>query len=151
IASAQKETATKRALTHGDYDSWKSIQSPKLSRDGKFLAYALTPQDGDGELVVRNLASGMEWRHAIGTRPAQTNTDDETGAAIPQTAEVQVPLMFFTADAKFVVFQIRPAKVDVDRARKEKKKPEDQPKNALGIMDLESGNVNTVDRVKSFQ
>src|SRR5215472_17637347 len=116
VTSAQ-QSATKRSLTHNDYDSWKSIQAPRLSRDGKFLAYALTPQDGDGELVVRNLASGVEWRHAIGTRPAQTNTDDETGAAIPQTAEVQAPLIFFTADAKFVVFQIRPAKADVDRAR----------------------------------
>src|SRR5207244_248390 len=51
VASAQERTtATKRALTHNDYDSWKSIQSQKLSRDGKFLVYALTPQDGDGEL-----------------------------------------------------------------------------------------------------
>src|SRR5215831_670356 len=80
VTSAQQD-ATKRSLTHNDYDSWKSMQSPKLSRDGKFLAYALTPQDGDAELVVRNIATGAEWREGIGTRQAQTNTDDETGVA----------------------------------------------------------------------
>ncbi|HET9785635.1 MAG TPA: hypothetical protein VFP47_00790, partial [Pyrinomonadaceae bacterium] len=53
---------TKRPLTHSDYDSWRTIQTPQLSRDGKFVAYAFLPQDGDGEIVVRNVASGNEWR-----------------------------------------------------------------------------------------
>src|SRR2546426_7665447 len=48
----------KRALTHADYDTWRSIQGARLSRDGKFLAYTLVPQDADGELVVRNLTTG---------------------------------------------------------------------------------------------
>jgi hypothetical protein len=36
------------------YDSWKSIQGTKISLDGAWIAYALTPQEGDGELVVRS-------------------------------------------------------------------------------------------------
>lgn len=54
--------AAKRPLTHKDYDSWRSIQAPQISRDGKFVAYAYIPQDGDGEIVVRNITSGTEWR-----------------------------------------------------------------------------------------
>ena len=57
-----QQTTAKRALTHQDYDSWHSIQSPQISRDGKFIAYAFMAQDGDSEIVVRNLASGAEWR-----------------------------------------------------------------------------------------
>src|ERR1044072_2397112 len=57
---AQQAPATKRALTHQDYDSWRSIVSPQVSRDGKFVAYAFQPQDGDGEIVVRNVARGVD-------------------------------------------------------------------------------------------
>lgn len=55
---AQQTATTKRPLTHQDYDSWRSIQASQISRDGKFVAYAFMPQDGDGEIVVRNVASG---------------------------------------------------------------------------------------------
>ena len=56
-----------------------------------------------------------------------------------------------TADGKFVVFTIAPLKADVDKAKKDKKKPEEQPKTGLGIMNLATGEVTTVDRVKSFK
>ena len=54
----QATTATKRPLTHQDYDSWRSIQAQQISRDGRFVAYAFMPEDGDGEVVVRNVESG---------------------------------------------------------------------------------------------
>src|SRR5262245_29904346 len=50
-SSVQREATAKRALTHQDYDSWRSIQAPQISRDGKFVAYAFLPQDGDGEVI----------------------------------------------------------------------------------------------------
>ena len=62
-------SAQKRPLTHQDYDSWRSIQNPHLSADGVYLGYALFPQEGDGEFVVRNLKTGKEWRESIGARP----------------------------------------------------------------------------------
>src|ERR1700730_13278680 len=71
-----QETSLKRALTHQDYDSWHSIQSPQISRDGKVVAYAFMAQDGDSEIVVRNLASGAEWRAPRGYRPPAPPPDD---------------------------------------------------------------------------
>ena len=53
---------SKRPLNHNDYDGWRSIVGQKLSNDGKFLAYGLFPQEGDGEVVVRNLVTGKEQR-----------------------------------------------------------------------------------------
>ncbi len=49
------------------------------------------------------------------------------------------------------MFTVAPLKADVDKAKKDKKKPEEQPKSGLGIMDLATGKVATVDRVKSFK
>ena len=74
----------KRPLSHRDYDGWKSITSQVLSRDGKFLAYALFPEEGDGELVVRNLATGKELHENAGAIPtAPENADAEVPEAGP--------------------------------------------------------------------
>lgn len=150
---ATRQAAAKRALTHQDYDSWRSIQSPQLSRDGKFLAYAAIPQDGDGEIIVRNLTTGAEWRHPRGWRPPTPppDTADPAAAQNAFAALGRAARPFLTADSKYVVFTIEPAKADVLKARKEKKTPDAMPKNALGIMDLATGQVTRIERVKGFQ
>ncbi len=127
-AAATSALADKKPITHDVYDSWKSIQGTQLSEDGVWLVYALMLQDGDGELVARNLRTGAEVRHARGRAPLSV-----------------------TADGGYVVFTIAPTKAEVDKAKKDKKKPEDQPKSGLGIMTLANGQVATVDRVKSFK
>lgn len=153
-SSLAQQMAAKRPLTHGDYDSWRAIQGQALSRDGKFVAYALVPQDGDGEVVVRNLATGAEWRHSRGAAPVnppQRSPEAEPG---PGAGFGQGPFAgrpFFTADTRFVVFQILPTKAETEKAKKEKKRPDEMPKNAMGIMDLTGGEVTRIDRVKSFQ
>src|SRR5262245_9154535 len=121
-SSTPAQGPAKRALTHNDYDSWRSIQSQRLSPDGRFIVYALVPQDGDAEVVARNLANNAEWRQGAGTRPPQVNTeDDETGA--PAAAAAPSVNLAVSADSRFVIFQIRPTKADLEKARKEKKKP----------------------------
>src|SRR5436190_3075633 len=151
-AVAQQPAPVKRAITHKDYDNWHSIQSPQISREGKFVAYAYTGQDADGEIVVRNLAGGIEWRAARGYRPP-TPPPDDPGAAPGEFQANQGRLIrpVFTADAHFVVFTIEPTKTELNKAKKDKKRPDDMPKNALGIMDVSSGQVARVERVKNFQ
>ena len=126
--AAAAQSAPKKPITHDVYDSWKSILGTKLSPDGVWLAYALTPQDGDGELVVRNLKTNKEIRAARGREP------------------------LITQDGRFVVFAVAPYKKDVDQARKAKKKPEDMPKAGVGIVNLSTGQATVVaEHVKSFR
>ncbi|MFN0088351.1 MAG: prolyl oligopeptidase family serine peptidase [Blastocatellia bacterium] len=152
-AQQAQPAAAKRPVTHQDYDKWRSIQGQSISRDGKFIAYAVQPQDGDGEIVVRNAATGGEWRHTRGWRPPAPPPDisDPAAAAGAFAAMGALTRPRFTADSRFAVFTIEPAKADVMKARKEKKKPEEMPKNALGIMDLVSGQVARIERVRNFQ
>jgi len=105
----------KKPITHDVYDSWKSIQGTKISRDGTWVAYALVPQDGDGELVVRNLKTNAEYRAPRGRDP------------------------IVTPDGRFVVFAKAPIKADVDKARKARRRPDDMPKAGVGVVDLASG------------
>jgi glycosyltransferase involved in cell wall biosynthesis len=67
------------------------------------------PQDGDGEIVVRNIATGVDWRASRGYRPPVPPPDDP-GANIAEFQAEQARLMrpVFTADSKFVVFGIEP-------------------------------------------
>ncbi|HWC76059.1 MAG TPA: prolyl oligopeptidase family serine peptidase, partial [Blastocatellia bacterium] len=148
LAGLAPAQAPKRPLTPADFDSWNSIQGQSLSRDGKFLAYALVPQEGDGTIVVRNLGTGSEWRYNRGAQPTrQPDPPGEPGAGPPPFSGRPS----FTADGRFLVFQILPTRAETEKAKKDKKKPEEMPKNALGIMDLSNGEVTRIDRVKSFQ
>ncbi|HEY8411179.1 MAG TPA: prolyl oligopeptidase family serine peptidase, partial [Pyrinomonadaceae bacterium] len=152
MALAQQAPATKRALTHQDYDSWRSVVAQQVSRDGKFVAYAYVPQDADGEIVARNIATGVDWRAPRGYRPPVPPPDE----SIPNAAELiaeQARLLrpVFTADSRFLVFGTEPTKAEITKAKKEKRKPEEMPKNGLGIMDLATGTVTRIERVKTFR
>src|SRR5712671_2823767 len=70
--TAQTPAAAKRPLTYDVVDYWKSIQGTRLSDDGQWLAYATTAQSEDGEVVVRNLRTGQEFKHPRGTAPTFT-------------------------------------------------------------------------------
>jgi dipeptidyl aminopeptidase/acylaminoacyl peptidase len=152
LTRAQQAPAAKRALTHQDYDSWRSIVSPQVSRDGKFVAYAYQPQDGDGEVVVRNIGTGVDWRAPRGYRPPVPPPDDP-GANLAEFQAEQARLVrpVFTADSRHLVFTIEPAKAEVAKAKKEKRKPEEMPKNGLGILDLSTGMVTRIEKVKTFR
>src|ERR1044071_2550267 len=152
MLSAQQTAPAKRPITHQDYDSWRSITASQVSRDGKFVAYAYMPQDGDGEIVVRNIATGADWRAPRGYRPPVPPPDDPgTNFAEFQAEQARLVRPVFTADSRFVVFTTEPTKAEVNKAKKEKKKPEDMPKNGLSIMDLSNGTVTRIERVKTFR
>ncbi|HJZ96873.1 MAG TPA: prolyl oligopeptidase family serine peptidase [Candidatus Solibacter sp.] len=135
---------TKRPLNHNDYDNWKSIVGQRLSNDGKFLAYGLFPQEGDGEVVIRNLVTGKEQRESAGMRPAPVpNATPEEGPA-PEARGVTIQ---FSSDSKTVVFSTFPTKAATDQAKKERKPA---PKDGMVIVELASGKATRIDRVKRF-
>jgi dipeptidyl aminopeptidase/acylaminoacyl peptidase len=141
-ASAQ----SKHPLTHQDYDGWHNIQNQALSSDGRFLAYGIFPQDGDGEVVVRNLQTGTEWRQPAGARPLPAPNLESDEPLPPVNITIS-----FTPDSHFVVFSVFPPKADTDKAKREKKRADDMPKNGMVIMDLSSGTAVRIDRVRNFQ
>lgn len=128
-----------RPLTHEDYAGWKSIQTVTLSRDGKWLAYALFPQEGDGQLVIREIATGKEHREPVGAQPpaAETNPDGEGPPARRPSIRIA-----FTGDSAFVAASTFPPAADKSVPR---------AKNGLVIVGLTGFTSARVPGVKSFQ
>src|SRR5690606_13720392 len=116
----------KRPLDHEVHDIWKSIQGRAISDDGRWVLYSLSAQQGDAELHVHDL--GSPTVHTI-----------ERGTAAR-----------FTGDSRHVVFTIRPRRSAVEEARRARARPADQPKDSLGFLDLATGEVAKVARVRSF-
>jgi dipeptidyl aminopeptidase/acylaminoacyl peptidase len=138
---------SKRPLTVKDMDGWHEIQSETLSNDGKFLAYGLFPQDGDGVVVIRNLQTGAEFREAAGSRPLRELKAMETDEPVTPPAVT----ITFTADSRFVVLSAFPPKADAEKAANEKKSPDEMPKKSMVMVDLATGAAVRVERVKNFQ
>ncbi|HEV2446294.1 MAG TPA: hypothetical protein VGS58_10245, partial [Candidatus Sulfopaludibacter sp.] len=147
LISVSLAQTPKRPLTHKDYDAWRTISSQRLSNDGKFLAYGVFPQEGDGEVIVRNLVTGQETRHAAGARPQPPTTTTEEEGPPPQPRGVTIA---FSADSRTLVFSTFPPKADVDKAKKEKKTAEQMPKDGMVVLNLAAGAVTKIDRVKQF-
>lgn len=134
------QAPAKRPLTYDVFESWRSIGGTRLSDDGQWLAYALTSQAEDGELIVRNLRTNQELKHPRGTSPQ------------------------FTPDGKLVIFTIVPPKTD-DASQPEGGgetpaaggtqaaggQNQNQNRNAVGIMTLPGGQVTTVEQISSFR
>src|SRR5262249_35472116 len=142
MPAASQQQKAKRPLTHDDYAAWRGLQSPALSPDGSLLAYAVAPQDGDGEFILRQPNTGKEYRHPRGSRPA---------APIPPARPARAPTAptvaahLFSPDGKFVVFPIYPPKPD-----KTKGKTPPSLTTSMGIMETASGKVASVERVRSY-
>jgi dipeptidyl aminopeptidase/acylaminoacyl peptidase len=143
--------AAKRPLTHADYDGWRHIQNQQLSNDGHFLAYAVFPEEGDGELVVRNLITGTEIRQPVGELPPPpppnyTNPVNEETPPSPPGIAVK-----FSADSHTLVASSFATHAQVEKAKREKRKPEDMPRGDVIIVDLASSQVFRAPRARNFQ
>ncbi|MDM4766347.1 prolyl oligopeptidase family serine peptidase [Pelomonas sp. SE-A7] len=137
--------AAKKPITHDVYAGWRSIQGSALSADGRFAAYALVGQESDGEIVVRQLSDGREWRATRGSSAAAAPA--QPGEAPSRAA---LPLLAFSADGRYLAFAIHPSRAEQDKGKKEKKRGDDAPKPSVGLMDLATGKVETIERVKRF-
>jgi dipeptidyl aminopeptidase/acylaminoacyl peptidase len=140
----------KRPLTHADYDAWRSIYTPTLTPDGRWLIYSFMPQEGDGDLIVRDLETGQERREPVGALPPPViQTAEEINPdAPPQVRSVRI---LTSSDSRFVAVTSFPSKASTDQARRDRKRPEEMPKGELLIIDLlSSGPPMRLPAVKSL-
>jgi dipeptidyl aminopeptidase/acylaminoacyl peptidase len=145
------QSGAKRPLNHRDYDGWHAIQSQALSRDGKFLAYGLFPEEGDGQLVVRDLTTGKEIHESAGAVPSAPDNQNFEGPAEGAPPAPRSIHIAFTHDNKFVIAGAFPSEADIEKAKKEHKRPEEMPRDGMILVDLTAMSATHVTDVASFQ
>jgi dipeptidyl aminopeptidase/acylaminoacyl peptidase len=120
--------AQKIPLDHSVYDKWQSITDRKISNNGNWIAYTIDPQEGDGSLVI------------------QSTKDANNKIIIPRGYGASI-----SSDNQHVLFLIKPYFNSIRAAKIKKLKPEDFPKDSLGMLTLNTMSLSTMENVKSFQ
>ena len=119
--------AQKKPLNHDVYDSWQSISASAISKNGQFVYYVISPQEGDAQLVITT----TESRH-VGRVDRAANVD-------------------FSPDGKFLLAHIKPFYADTREAKIKKKKADEMPKDSLAIFSLETSVLHKIPDVKYYK
>ncbi len=122
----------KKQLDHDAYDGWQRIASTALTDDGSIMAYQISPQEGDGEIVVRRLINSKR-------KP------------LPQ--EVKIPRgtgIVLSPDASWAYLTIKPEFAKTRQARIDKKKPDQMPKDTFAVLNLKTFEIRKFAGSKSF-
>ncbi len=149
VAAQSAPAGSPRPITSKDFDSWKNISGQVLSPDGRFLAYGLFPEEGDGEVIVRDLAAGPDGGKDLLHIPAgelpPPPVDDPNAEGPPPPRNIKLS---FTQDSKTLVFLAYATHGAAEKARKEKSGP---AHDELVLLNLTSATPTRVSDVKSFQ
>ncbi len=117
----------KKPLDHTVYDTWQNIGEKLISNNGKLVAYTITPQEGDAILVLQQSDGKKLLEVARGYN------------------------LKFTEDNLYLVFKIKPTFKETRDAKIKKKKPDEMPKDTLGIIETTTLHFDKIARVKSYK
>ena len=119
--------AQKKPLDHTVYDNWQSIGERMISSNGKFIAYTINPQEGDGILTLQQ-------------------PDGKKLLEVPRGYQAK-----FTEDGRYLIFKIKPTFQQTREARIRKRRPDEMPKDSLGIVETASLKFEKIARVRSYK
>ena len=104
--------AQKKPLDHSVYDGWKHVEASKISTKGNYVSFQIAPQEGDGMLTLRRTKSGQELQIARGYN------------------------LSLTPNEQYAVCLIKPFFADTRKAKIDKKKGDEMPKDTLAVIRL---------------
>ena len=134
--------ADQKPLTLPDILAWKRLQTPVISNDGLWFAYKLVPNDGNSQVVLKNIQTGAEQRFDIGEvpRPNPFNPGAMEMMAVPARDVV------FSDDSKWLAYEVHPTQSEGRQLKKQHKPLE----NKLVLVELATGKKTEFDRIRRF-
>jgi dipeptidyl aminopeptidase/acylaminoacyl peptidase len=110
----------KKALTVQDIMRFRQISEVVISDNGRWAAYTLQPDRGDGTVEVRSVGGDKVFAVERGSRAA------------------------FSRDGRWLAAVVKPTAADVEKEGQVK------PKTGLAVLDLSTGQVSGFDKVEKF-
>ena len=110
----------KKALTVQDMMKFRQISEVVISENGRWAAYTLQPDRGDGTVEVRSTGGDKVFTVERGSRAA------------------------FSRDGRWLAALVKPAAADAE------KEGQDKPKTGLAVLDLNTGQVSGLEKVEKF-
>ncbi len=134
-AIAQEQAASApRPIELQDIMEWNRLGGARLSHDGAWLAYRVTPAEGNGEAVVRSTRDETEYRFPTG------RSTGFGGGTIS-----------ISDDSRWAAFAIYPEfRRGGGRGGSRGNNGDDPRRNTLGLVDLTTGEMQEFDEVRSF-
>ncbi|MCW0484392.1 S9 family peptidase [Gaoshiqia sediminis] len=117
----------KKTLQVEDFAHWKVLENQQISNDGKWVAYELNPQQGDGALVL-------------------TDTEGKRTDTLVRGASAA-----FTPGADVLLHRIKVPFDSIQVAKRKKLKEDQMPLDSVGIFQINTGQITKYPRLVSWQ
>ena len=127
------------AMQLADILAWKRIQTPVVSNDGGWFAYKLAPNEGNAEVVIRNIKDAKDMRFPIGELPRPASGFGPPPAAAPRDLAI-------SDDSKFAAFLVYPTEREARALRKQHKPVQSN----LMLVELATGKKKEIDKIRRF-
>ena len=118
---------SKKALDYSNFSDWNRITSRQISNNGQWVAFTVTPVEGDPTLMLYDANSKTKKSFERGDKPK------------------------FSADNQQLVFWLKPHQDSLKMMRRQKVKKDKLPKDTLCIYHLKYDRIEKLPKVKSYK
>jgi len=126
FAPAAAQNSAKRALELDDILAFRNIGQNILSPDGQWLAYRVSPIQGDSEVIVRSTTGDKELKFPVG--------------------EGGVGTMLFSDDSAWIAIGTSPTRKEAQAAQKARRPVQ----NGMTLVNLATGEKTDIAKIRRF-
>ena len=132
---------TPRPMELADIIAWKNIAATAFSNDGRWVAYRLSPLEGDSDVFVKATDSDKVYKFPVGEAPSAGGAPGVPGESGPPPATLR-----FSEDSKWVAFMVYPSRAEGQRLRRQRRPIQAK----VQLLDVASGKDVTIENVRRF-
>ncbi len=139
--AGQAAVPTARPMELADIIAWKNVGATAVSNDGKWLAYRMTPLEGDSEVFIRTTDGDKVHTFPVGEAPSMGGGPGGPGEGGAPTASLG-----FSEDSTWAAFMVYPTRTESQRLRRQRRPVQAK----VRLLELTSGKDVTIENVRRF-
>jgi dipeptidyl aminopeptidase/acylaminoacyl peptidase len=139
--AAPTAPAAPRPMEVADIIAWKNIGATAFSNDGRWIAYRMSPLEGDSEVVVKATDSDKAFKFPVGETPSMGGGPGGPGEGGPPPATLR-----FSDDSKWAAFMVYPTRAEGQRLRRQRRPVQAK----VQLLDVTTGKDVTIENVRRF-